>query len=122
MLYARKSPDTGEDDIRNFDAVPPIAKGWLPLVIDAQPTPSASQLVTQGPILYSATEAHQTWALRDKTAEEIAREADASERDQIKAAAVMDLLRAEAAGTSTLTAAQSRKLFARCVLWLVNRQ
>jgi hypothetical protein len=94
----------------------------LPLVIDQQPTPTASQVVSAGGYVVQPTQVRRTWALRDKTAEELTAEQDAAEREQLKASAIMDLLRAEAAGTSTLTAAQSRKLFARCVLFLVNRQ
>ena len=113
MLYSRNNPDEPGLDMRDFDEPPPEGKGWAP--IDPPPVVSSAQVL----VGYSFGTG---WVVRGKNAEELAREADAAERDQLKAAAVMDLLRAEAAGTSTLTAAQSRKLFARCVLFLVNRQ
>jgi hypothetical protein len=127
MQYARIA-NSAVESILNLDPayVEKLAPNkralLLPFVIDPQPTPTASQVVSQGPYAIELTQVRQTWALREKTAAELSAEADAAERDQLKAAAIMDLLRAEAAGTSTLTAAQSRKLFARCVLFLVNRQ
>jgi hypothetical protein len=40
-------------------------------VVDAQPTPSASQVVVNAGIVVGPVEAHLTWALREKTAEEV---------------------------------------------------
>jgi hypothetical protein len=52
---------------------------WIrPLVIDPQPTPSATQVVVDAGIVVGPTEAHQTWALRDKTADELEAEAIAA--------------------------------------------
>jgi hypothetical protein len=51
-------------------------------VIDAQPVPSAAQVVVDAGIVVGPTEAHRTYALRDKTADEL--EADAlAERTQL---------------------------------------
>jgi hypothetical protein len=44
-------------------------------VVDAQPTPSASQVVVNAGIVVGPVEAHLTWDLRDKTVDEL--EADA---------------------------------------------
>jgi hypothetical protein len=113
MLYARHNPnEPGSVEIRDFDAPPPEGKGWVQ--IDPPPAVASTQVLVR-------YDFGAGWIVRDKTAAELALDAEATEREQLKAAAVMDLLRAEAAGTSSLTAAQARKLFARCVLYLVNR-
>lgn len=129
MQYARLIPDSSVvetilDLSPEYVAALAASKRELlrPLVIDAQPTPAAGQVVYSNGYVIEPAQVRRTWAIRAKTADELAMEQDATEREQLKASAVMDLLRAEAAGTSTLTAAQSRKLFARCVLFLVNRQ
>lgn len=45
---------------------------WLRLwVVDAKPAPSATQVVIDAGIIITATEAHQTWGLRDKTQAEL---------------------------------------------------
>jgi hypothetical protein len=48
-------------------------------VVDTQPAPSATQVLMDGGIVVGDTEAHQTWALRDKTQAELDAEAVASE-------------------------------------------
>jgi hypothetical protein len=48
-------------------------------VIDAQPTPAATQAVESAGIVVGPVEAHQTWALRDKTADELEDDAIAAE-------------------------------------------
>lgn len=53
---------------------------WLRLwVVDPQPVPTATQVVEPGPITISATEARQTWTVREKTAAELEAEAVAAE-------------------------------------------
>lgn len=54
---------------------------WLRLwVVDAKPVPTAAQVVELGPITISATEAHQTWTLRNKTQAELDAETNATDR------------------------------------------
>lgn len=54
---------------------------WLRLwVVDPKPTPGATQVVVDAGIVIGATEAHQTWALRDKTQAELDAEANAADR------------------------------------------
>jgi hypothetical protein len=75
-IYARIDPDTQVPQARDFgETVPPATKGWLPLVIDAQPTPGVNQVVVSAGIVFEATQARQTWALREKTADELEVEA-----------------------------------------------
>jgi hypothetical protein len=50
-----------------------------PYVEDQEPTPTPTQRVVRGPIVVTPTEARLTWALIDKTTEEIAAEAEAAE-------------------------------------------
>jgi hypothetical protein len=52
-------------------------------VIDAKPTPSATQVVVNSGIVVGPVEAHQTWALREKTAEELEDDALAAELLQV---------------------------------------
>jgi hypothetical protein len=82
-LYARIDPDTQVPQVRDFESAPSSTKGWLPLVIDAQPTPGANQVVVSGGIMFEETQARQTWSLRDMTADEIEAEALALELAQI---------------------------------------
>ena len=85
-LYARPDPnDSQSNDVRDFITPPPSAKGWLPLIIDARPTPNAAQVVTDAGIVYGPVEAHQTWALRDKTQAELDIDTQASELAALKA-------------------------------------
>lgn len=84
---------------------------WLRLwIVDAAPTPSATQVVESGPIVITSTEAHQTWVLREKTASEIEQESVRAERDKIDE--VLADLTAQRAVTRTqwdgYTAAQLR--------------
>jgi hypothetical protein len=52
-------------------------------VVDAQPTPSATQVVVNAGIVVGEIEAHQTWTLRDKTATELEDDALAEELAQL---------------------------------------
>ncbi len=81
--YARINPNDGTPDVRDFASTPPTAKGWKPLTIDAQPVPSASQVIVQNAITFAATTATQSWSLRAKTQEELDGEELHAERDQI---------------------------------------
>lgn len=83
MIYARINPDTQQPEARDFAAPPNAAKGWVPLIIDAQPTPSATQVVVDAGIVVGPAEAHQTWSLRDKTAEELEAESLRDEKAQL---------------------------------------
>lgn len=57
---------------------------WLRLwVVDAQPIPTATQVIINTGIVITETEAHQTWAVRDKTAAELEAESIISERGKI---------------------------------------
>lgn len=54
---------------------------WLRLwVVEAEPVPTATQVVAPGPITISATEARQTWTIRDKTQVELDAETNAADR------------------------------------------
>jgi hypothetical protein len=68
-----------------FAALAPNKRDDLRLyIIDSQPVPSATQVVVDAGIVVGLAEAHQTYALRDKTADEL--EADAlAERTQLDA-------------------------------------
>jgi hypothetical protein len=90
-------------------------------IVDTQPAPSATQAVADGGIVVGPVEAHQTWALRAKTQSELDADADATDAATLKASAAITLLKAEIAGTSSLTAAQFRVLAARVLLFLVRR-
>lgn len=57
--------------------------GMRLFVIDAQPAPTANQVVIDAGIVVGPVEAHQTWALRSKTAEESEAEAIQAEKAQI---------------------------------------
>lgn len=84
--YARLDPNApGATEVRDFDAPPPAAKGWLPLIVDAQPVANASQVVV-GPVVVIANgEAHATYSLRSKTQAELDAESQATELTQLKA-------------------------------------
>jgi hypothetical protein len=88
-LYARPNPDYprigGPIDVRDFESPPPPRRGWVPLIVDAQPVPNASQVVIDTGIVIGQTEAHQTWGLRDKTQAELDADAQAAELAQLKA-------------------------------------
>ena len=55
------------------------------LVIDPQPTPTAGRVVVSAGIVVGATEAHDTWAMRDKTEAELEDDALAAEFLQLEA-------------------------------------
>lgn len=50
-----------------------------PLVVDAQPSPSSAEVVINAGYVIEPTQVRQTWALRAKTAEELAASAQATE-------------------------------------------
>jgi hypothetical protein len=52
-------------------------------VVDLMPTPSATQVVVDAGIVLGPIEAHQTWGLRDKTADELEADAIAAELAQV---------------------------------------
>jgi hypothetical protein len=55
---------------------------WLRLwIVDPQPVPAAAQVVVNNGIAITATEAHQTWTVREKTAAELETESIAAERN-----------------------------------------
>jgi hypothetical protein len=54
-------------------------------VIDVKPTPSANQVVVDAGVVVGPVEAHQTWALRNKSALELEDDSLAAERAQIDA-------------------------------------
>jgi hypothetical protein len=57
---------------------------WLRVwVVNPQPVPTATQVVVNSGILITATEAHQTWTVREKTAAELEAESIAAERAKI---------------------------------------
>jgi predicted nucleic acid-binding Zn-ribbon protein len=56
-----------------------------PLVIDAQPTPSATQAIVNAGYVVEPTQVRQTWALRDKTADELEVEAIDAAKDGYQA-------------------------------------
>jgi hypothetical protein len=68
-----------------FAALAPNKRDDLRLyIIDSQPVPSATQVVVDAGIVVGLAEAHRTYSLRDKTADEL--EADAlAERTQLDA-------------------------------------
>ena len=103
-LYARPSPETGQPDVRDFASAPP-AKGWRPFTIDAQPTPSAVQVVIDAGIVFTPTTARQTWGLRAKTQAEQDAEANAADVAALKAM-VASLTTAITTDRSGLTQAQ----------------
>jgi hypothetical protein len=70
-LYARPHPETGLHEVRDFASPPPAGKSWVPFTIDIQPTPLATQVVVSAGIVFTEAAAKQTWALRDKTADEL---------------------------------------------------
>lgn len=73
-----------------------------PMVIDAQPTPTAAQRVGRGPYVVEPNQVRQTWVLSEKTAEEIAAEVEQSER-LADLAQIRTVLAAMKAGTGTTT-------------------
>jgi hypothetical protein len=57
---------------------------WLrPLVVDAKPTPSATQVVIDAGFVIEPAQVRQTWSLREMTADEIEAAALLAEKAQI---------------------------------------
>jgi Tfp pilus assembly protein PilW len=52
-------------------------------VVDVKPTPSATQVVVDSGIVVGPVEAHQTWSLREKTADELEDDALSAELLQV---------------------------------------
>jgi hypothetical protein len=52
-------------------------------IVDAKPVPTTTQIVIDAGIVITATEAHQTWAVREKTATELEAESILAERAKI---------------------------------------
>lgn len=52
-------------------------------IVDAQPVPSATQVVVSAGLVVGPVEAHKTWALRDKTADELEADNLAAEKAQL---------------------------------------
>jgi hypothetical protein len=83
MICARINPDTLLQEARDFTSEPSFAKGWRPLTIDAQPTPSATQYVVAAPIVFGPLTATQGWQLVEKTAAQLEAEDLQSEKAQL---------------------------------------
>jgi hypothetical protein len=67
-----------------FAALAPNKRADLRLyIIDAQPTPSATQVVVDSGIVVGPVEAHQTYSLRDKTASELEADSLSEEKAQL---------------------------------------
>lgn len=80
--YARLKADLSFDRLvelspEQYTALQANGKAaWLRLyVVDAQPVPSSTQLVIDGPYVSDATTTHRTFVLVDKTAQHLASEA-----------------------------------------------
>lgn len=73
------------EDYLALQAHPTKAAFILPVVIDAQPTPTSQQVVESAGYVVEAAQVRRTWALRDKTAAELDDDALAAELVQIKA-------------------------------------
>ena len=89
-LYARIDPLTQQVSLielsaaeyQAFDGNP--KQQWLrPLVVDAKPTPTTTQIVVDAGYVIEPTQVRQTWAAREMTSEELEAEAIRSERSQI---------------------------------------
>jgi hypothetical protein len=92
-IYARIEDD-GSITLRDLD--PALVAMWVETnnpkalqlrlyVVDAQPVPSATQVVIDAGVVVGPLEAHQTWGLRAKTADELEAEALAAEKEQVNA-------------------------------------
>lgn len=84
---------------------------WLRLwIVDAKPVPTATQVVIDAGVVITATEAHQTWSVREKTAPELEAESILTERNKVDEI-LADLATQRAVTRTTwdaLTAAQLR--------------
>lgn len=94
MLIAITDPLTGaiaEADVpdadwqRLVDASSPKLSNKRPLTIDPPPAPSATQAVEFAGYVIEPERVRKTWALRDKTADELNDAAQAAERDALVA-------------------------------------
>ena len=98
---------------------------WLRLrTEDAKPVPTAGQVLVDEGIVVTATEARQTWGLRDKTQAELAGEENEAERVRLRT--VIDALTAPVNTTGTaaerLTKLEARSLrLERIAVWLLRR-
>jgi hypothetical protein len=73
---------------------------WLRLwIVDARPVPTSTQVVIDAGIVITATEAHQTWTVREKTAAEL--EADSVAAELAKADEILADLSTQRAVTRT---------------------
>ncbi len=89
--YARLTPDklaleqTVELTTEELAALGEWKQSFMRLyVIDAQPTPSATQKVIDGAPLIDETSYHRTWALIDKSAAELEAEAISTEKAELE--------------------------------------
>ncbi len=94
---------------------------------DAKPVPTATQVLVNAGIVITATDARQTWALRDKTQAELDAEENEAERVRLRTV-IANLAESVAAPNVTGTAAErigkleARTLRAeRICLWLLRR-
>lgn len=85
--YARITPEGSFDRLidlttEQYAALQANGKAmWLRLwFVDARPTPGATQVVIDNGIVIGPSEAHQTWAMREKTAAELEAEQNAAEQ------------------------------------------
>lgn len=85
-----------------------------PYRVDPEPTPSSTQYVVRGPVVVTETEARLTWALIEKTAQQLADEAFSAER-----AADLQLLRTAYLGLKNSTGTNAERI-TRCERVLVR--
>ena len=71
-----------------------------PLVTDAQPVPTSAQLLRAGPYVVEPNQVRKTWVLVDKSAEEIAAEAEQAART-VDLAQIRSVITAMRDGTGT---------------------
>lgn len=84
--YARIDPK-GSPEVRDLPTPPPAIKGWVPVVLVAPPVPAATQTVVDTGLVFTANNATQTWALRNKTPEEL--DFDATNAEKAKLADII---------------------------------
>jgi hypothetical protein len=91
MIYARIEAD-GSITLHDLD--PALIAKWVaesnrkalvhrPLAIDTQPAASATQIIVDAGYVIEPTQVRQTWALREKTADEIEVGDVLAERDKL---------------------------------------
>lgn len=138
--YARLTQDKTafealvELSAEQFSALAAWKQSFLRLyVVDAPPTPSATQLVIEGAPLIDATTYHKTWTLRDKTQEELDADTQVVELAQLQnmiAALTADIQAGITAAPTTAAQAfveiQDLKRRAlrtdRAIRWLIKQQ